>query len=92
MPRAREWADEFEQGIKAYGISAEQIQRINDVDWETMGSTLTSVYDKIVENADLGRRTLLLCFFAGYGATKDGSTCALFNSNRHGLHYSELEN
>ena len=25
MPKAREWADEFEEGIKAYGFSAEQI-------------------------------------------------------------------
>ena len=36
MPRAREWADEFEEGIKAYGISEDQIQRYNDVDWRTM--------------------------------------------------------
>ena len=25
MPRAREWADEFEEGIKAYGFSEDQI-------------------------------------------------------------------
>ena len=31
MPRAREWADEFEEGIKAYGINEEQIQRHRDV-------------------------------------------------------------
>ena len=27
MPQARVWADDFEQGIKAYGIRAEQIRR-----------------------------------------------------------------
>ena len=27
MPRAREWADEFEEGIKAYGFREDQIQR-----------------------------------------------------------------
>ena len=33
MPHARKWADEFEEGIKAYGINADQIQRFKDVDW-----------------------------------------------------------
>ena len=32
MPRAREWADEFEVGIKEYGFSADQICRYKDVD------------------------------------------------------------
>ena len=32
MPRAREWADEFEEGIKAYGFREDQIRRYKDVD------------------------------------------------------------
>ena len=40
MPRARKWADEFEQGIKAYGISEDQIIRYNDVDWITMNKAI----------------------------------------------------
>ena len=32
MPRAREWADTFEEGIKAFGFSAEQIKRYKDSD------------------------------------------------------------
>ena len=32
MPRAREWANEFEEGIKAFGFSSEQIQRYSDQD------------------------------------------------------------
>ena len=69
MPRAREWADEFEEGIKKYGISADQIQRYNDADYDTMRNLFNfDVSDKIFENAEQGRRTLLLCFYAGHGA------------------------
>ena len=37
MPCAREWANDFEEGIKAYGFSDDQIKRYNDVDNDTMG-------------------------------------------------------
>ena len=40
MPRAREWANEFEEGIKNYGISAEQIQRHTDSDSDTMSTAI----------------------------------------------------
>ena len=40
MPQAREWADTFEEGIKAYGFSANQIQRYKDVDFNTMYSAI----------------------------------------------------
>ena len=40
MPLARQWADEFEEGIKAYGIDGKQIQRYNDSDWDTMNSAI----------------------------------------------------
>ena len=67
MPEAREWADEFEEGIKAYGISAEQIERYQDADWDTMDRAITKgAQKKINQNARLGRRTLLLCFYAGH--------------------------
>ena len=36
MSHAREWADEFEEGIKAYGFSADQTQRYNDLDYGFM--------------------------------------------------------
>ena len=36
MPHAREWADEFHEGIKAYGFSEELINRHKDVNNETM--------------------------------------------------------
>ena len=39
---------------------------------------------KIAQNAEQGRRTLLICFYAGHGATKDNTTYALLNSNRRG--------
>ena len=32
MPKAREWADNFEQRIKAYGFNEEQIHRYSDAD------------------------------------------------------------
>ena len=55
MPRAREWADEFEDGIKKYGFSADQIQRYNDVDWDTMDAVIdegaNSAKWKIEQNA-----------------------------------------
>ena len=85
MPRAREWADEFEQGIKAYGFSEEQIQRYKDADSSIMYNVFYDVLeDKIRQNAFEGRRTFLLCFYAGLGASDDNETYALLNSNRRG--------
>ena len=86
MPQAREWADTFEEGIKAFGFSEEQIRRYKDVDRNTMLSAIwnggaNSAYVKIQQNARQGRRTLLLCFYAGHGATKNSKTYALLNSN-----------
>ena len=78
MPIAREWADEFEQGIKNYGISAEQIQRYSDSDSDTVKSAIRSAKHEIIQNAKRGRRTLLLCFYAGHGATINNQTVALF--------------
>ena len=40
MPRAREWADEFEVGIKASGFSEEQIHRYKDADYKTMTDSI----------------------------------------------------
>ena len=40
MPHAREWADEFHEGIKAYGFSEEQIFRYKDVDFKTLGQAI----------------------------------------------------
>ena len=40
MPRAREWADEFEQGIKDFGFSEQQIYRYKDADLLTMQSAI----------------------------------------------------
>ena len=40
MPRAREWADTFEEGIKAYEFSEEQIHRHKDGDFTTMRDTI----------------------------------------------------
>ena len=36
MPRAREWANEFEEGIKAYGFSEDNIKHYIGVDRDTM--------------------------------------------------------
>ena len=49
-----------------------------------MNRAIGQAYDKMDDNARLGRRTLLLCFYAGHGATKGNSTWALFNSNQRG--------
>ena len=82
MPRAREWADEFHEGIKAYGFSEEQIHRYKDADWDTMEEPVQGARDKIIQNAEQGRRTLLLCFYAGHGCTFKGETRVLLNSNQ----------
>ena len=50
-----------------------------------------STRDKIRQNAEQGRRTLLLCFYAGHGATKYTKTWALFNSNNRNNNQNELE-
>ena len=82
MPHARQWADDFEQRIKAYEISADQIQRYNDSDYDTMADAIIRAISKIQENAMQGRKTLLLCFYAGNGATEKSTTIALLNSNK----------
>ena len=51
MPHAREWADDFEEGIQKYGISADQIQRYQDADYRTMNSVFVKTYKKIKKNA-----------------------------------------
>ena len=85
MPRAREWANELEEGIKKYGISADQIQRYSDADYDTMDKAIyegpNSALHKIAQNAKHGERTLLLCFYAGHGATVDSKTSVLLNTN-----------
>ena len=40
MPRAREWANTFEEGIKAYGFSEDQIYRYTDADYSTMSRAI----------------------------------------------------
>ena len=90
MPKAREWAENFEQHIKAYGFSEEQIHRHKDSDWNTMKGAIwygaNSARAKIEQNASQGRRTLLLYFYAGHGATDTeySLTLALLNSNQRG--------
>ena len=51
MPYATELADQFEEGIKAYGFSAEQILRYQDSDFTTMYLRVDEQYDKIKESA-----------------------------------------
>ena len=51
MPQARKWADEFEEGIKEYGFSTEQIHRHKDIDYPTMGGVLNKTKEKIKQNA-----------------------------------------
>ena len=81
MPHAREWANQFEKGIKKYGISVDKIYRYSDVDYYTMYDAIIDARKKTERNAEDGRRTLLLCFYAGHGATVNSETYALFNSN-----------
>ena len=50
----------------------------------TMQDAIEEAEDKIRENARQGRRTLLLCFYAGHGGTDGGTTEALLNSNQRG--------
>ena len=72
MPEAREWADTFEEGIKGFGFSEDQIYRHTNADFDTMDDAIksgdNSARAKIAQNAREGRRTLLICFYAGYGA------------------------
>ena len=75
LPRAREWADTFEEGIKAYGFGEDQIYRHKDADYDTMHSAIfdgaNSARSKIEQNSIQGRRTLLLCFYAGHGVAEN---------------------
>ena len=50
-----------------------------------------SAFDKIEQNAEQGRRTLLLCFYAGHGASENNRTKALFNSNDRDINRYDLE-
>ena len=50
MPRAKEQADEFEEGIKAYGFSEEQIRRYKDVDHNTMSEEIFLASLQMTEN------------------------------------------
>ena len=87
MPRAREEADEFEEGIKAYGMGADQIIRYSDdVDAGTIGQAIHVAEMKIADYAKQGRRTLLLFFYIGHGFTGccDTDTEVLLNSNIRG--------
>ena len=45
LPRAREWADTFEEGIKAYGFSEDQIYRHKDADNDTMMYAISLRHD-----------------------------------------------
>ena len=85
IPLAREWADTFEEGIKAYGFSEEKTHRHKDSDFNTMKNAIMEANDKIRVNAERGRRTLLLFFYAGHGGTRymEG-TYAFLNSNHRG--------
>ena len=88
MLHTRKWADDFEEGIKAYGFSTDQIHRHKDADQDTMVYAIwegpNSAMYKIRQNASQGCRTLLLCFYAGHGANKNSETHALLNSNIRG--------
>ena len=46
MPRAKVWADEFEEGIKAFGFSPENIFRHSDADYETFDHKLGQAFLK----------------------------------------------
>ena len=81
MPHATQWADEFEEGIKEYGFSPEQIQRYKDFDYATIKRIKEEIDIKIRENSRVGRRTLLLCFYAGHAYTLDTRNKVLLNSN-----------
>ena len=47
---------------------------------------------KIEQNAEQGRRTLVLCFYAGHAATVDSKTSALLNSNQRDDHEAAFSN
>ena len=58
-----------------------------------MHTAIMKAKDKIEQNAQQGRRTLLLCYFAGHGATYENSTNVLINTNQRGeeVHQYDLE-
>ena len=91
MPKAREYANEFEEGIKGYNISPEQIIRHSNFDSFTMRSALMEARDKMMKSKAEGRRTLLICFYAGRGGKNErGEKCVLLNSNVRGENEFEL--
>ena len=81
MPRAKEWAEEFENKIKDHGFSHDEVERYTNADRVTMHTAIKRAGTKIIRNGKLGRRTLLVCFYAGHGATVKNSTNALCNSS-----------
>ena len=94
MPEAREWADAFEQGIKGYGFNEDQIYRHRDADYNSFEDAIrcgeNNVEWKITQNAEQGRRTLLLCFYAGHGVTDDNELNVLCNSNERAGEYEYI--
>ena len=84
MPHARQWADTFEEGIKAYGFSADQIHHHTDADWDIMHGAINIAREKIRHNARKGYRTHLLCFYAGHAANLMSNLRVFLNSNNRG--------
>ena len=69
LPEASEWASEFESGIASYGFTPEQIQRYTNPNARTFYRVIQrEVLAKVRANSSEGRKTLVVCFFAGHGA------------------------
>ena len=46
MPRAKEWADEFELGIKDFGFGPDDIIRYTDIDTPTIRPFFSELFRK----------------------------------------------
>ena len=93
MPQAKEWADEFELGIKDFGFGPDDIIRHTDIDTPTIRPFFSELFRKrIRKNLKAGRKTLLVCFYAGHGSHHPVTGMnVLMNSNHRGLAWFELE-
>ena len=96
LPEASEWASEFESNIASYGFTPEQIFRYTNPNARTFYRVIQrEVLAKVRANSAEGRKTLVVCFFAGHGAQNItySATSALCNTaGKSNLDHYELEN
>ena len=81
LPQCREQAQQFEERIAHFSFRPDQIHRYSDIHHNDFKTAFQETKDKITNNTQQGRRTLLVCFYAGQGIIKI-TTSALCNTSQ----------